>query len=89
MKKAEFEVYGFVQGVGYRYFVYRQAERLGLRGYAKNRYDGAVVVVAEGDEAKLKDLEEKLRIGPSRSHVERVVSVYSESNGVYDNFDIR
>ncbi len=89
MKKAEFEVYGFVQGVGYRYFVYRQAERLGLRGFAKNRYDGAVVVVAEGDEAKLKDLEDKLRIGPSRAHVEKVVSVYSETVGEYNDFDIR
>lgn len=89
LKKAEFEVHGFVQGVGFRYFVYREAERLGLCGYCKNRYDGAVIVVAEGDEAKLKDLEEKLKIGPSRSRVEKVTAVYSDALNEYIDFDIR
>ena len=66
-----------------------QADRTHASGDAVTRVERGGRIVAEGDEAKLKDLEEKLRIGPSRSHVERVVSVYSESNGVYDNFDIR
>ena len=46
-------VSGRVQGVGYRYFVLREAERLGLAGFARNLPDGRVEVVAEGAEEVL------------------------------------
>ena len=42
-------VHGRVQGVGYRYFVLRQAEVLGVAGFARNRADGSVEVLAEVD----------------------------------------
>ncbi len=57
-------VQGRVQGVGYRYFVLRQAEALGLAGHARNLPDGRVEVVAEGPELALAGLEERLREGP-------------------------
>jgi acylphosphatase len=62
-------VMGQVQGVGYRYFVLRQAESLGLTGFARNRPDGSVEVVAEGPEEILTQFEESLREGPSFSMV--------------------
>jgi acylphosphatase len=65
-------VSGRVQGVGYRYFVLRQADLLGVSGYARNLSDGSVEVVAEGSEAALADLEERLREGPSFAEVTRV-----------------
>lgn len=58
-------VRGRVQGVGYRYFVLRQADALGVTGYARNLPDGGVEVIAEGEEAALAALEERLREGPS------------------------
>jgi acylphosphatase len=58
-----------VQGVGYRYFVWRQADALGVGGYARNRADGSVEVVAEGSEAALADFEARLREGPSFAEV--------------------
>ena len=61
-----------MQGVGYRYFVLRHAEELGLAGYAKNQADGTVEVVAEGADAALQKLEERLNEGPSFAHVSRV-----------------
>ena len=61
-----------MQGVGYRYFVLRHAEELGLAGYAKNQADGTVEVVAEGADSALQKLEERLHEGPSFSHVSRV-----------------
>jgi acylphosphatase len=67
-----FVVVGRVQGVGYRYFVLRQAERLGVSGFARNRPDGSVEVVAEGSEEALRDLEDRLREGPSFSAVDNV-----------------
>jgi len=63
-------VNGRVQGVGYRYFVLRQAEELGVSGFARNLADGRVEVVAEADDAVIGQFEARLREGPSFSKVE-------------------
>jgi acylphosphatase len=65
---------GRVQGVGYRYFVQREADRLGVSGFVRNLADGRVEVVAEGSDEALASLEARLKEGPafsSVSHVER------------------
>jgi acylphosphatase len=67
-----FVVQGRVQGVGYRYFVLRQAGALGVTGFARNRPDGSVEVVAEGEAQALADLESRLREGPAFSEVTTV-----------------
>jgi len=60
---AEIIVNGLVQGVGYRYFVFREAQNLGLKGYVINLYTGEVLIVAEGENALVEELINKLRIG--------------------------
>lgn len=66
-------VRGYVQGVGYRYYALRQAEALGVSGFARNLADGRVEVVAEAaDEAALQAFEARLREGPSFARVEDV-----------------
>lgn len=72
MPAYRFLVQGRVQGVGYRYFAMRQAEALGLTGFARNQADGTVEVVAEGPEAPLRDFESRLREGPAFAHVDGV-----------------
>ncbi len=72
MPAYRYVVEGRVQGVGYRYFVLRQADALGVSGYARNRADGSVEVVAEGSEAAMADLEARLREGPSFAEVTNV-----------------
>jgi acylphosphatase len=62
-------VRGRVQGVGYRYFVLRQARTLELNGFVCNRADGSVEVVAEGSALSLDELEGRLRMGPASSEV--------------------
>jgi acylphosphatase len=62
-------VQGRVQGVGYRYYARRQAEALGVTGYARNRPDGTVEVVGEGDLPALQDFEARLRKGPDFASV--------------------
>jgi len=64
-------VHGRVQGVGYRYFVWRQAEALGVTGFARNRADGSVEVVAEGSEQALADLEARDGGVPRRRQLPR------------------
>jgi acylphosphatase len=87
-KRLEARVYGFVQGVGFRYFVKRNAARLGLVGYAKNLPDGSVEVVAEGDENTLYELLHYLREGNAYSHVEKVDYKIIDSIGGMVGFEI-
>jgi len=62
-------VHGRVQGVGFRWFVLRRAEALGLAGWVRNLDSGAVEIVAMGREASLDDLEAAIRKGPPGAHV--------------------
>ncbi|MBI4178031.1 acylphosphatase [bacterium] len=63
---------GRVQGVGFRWFVFHEARRLGLGGYVRNRGDGGVEVEAEGPEDALNSLEDVCRGGPPAASVERL-----------------
>lgn len=74
MATMRFVVRGRVQGVGYRYFALREAEALGVAGFARNLADGSVEVVAEADAALLRDLEARLREGPSFAEVASIES---------------
>ena len=74
-------VTGRVQGVGYRYFVLREAERLGIAGFARNLPDGRVEVVAEAAEEALTELETRLRRGPSFAAVDGVDRTSIPSRG--------
>jgi acylphosphatase len=79
-------VQGRVQGVGYRYFVLRQADALGVSGFARNLPDGAVEVLAEGSDATLADFEARLREGPAFAevtNVEREATAERRSSGFH------
>jgi acylphosphatase len=67
-----FRVRGRVQGVGFRYFVLREAEERSLTGFARNLADGSVEVIAEGPDEGVRDLEARLRVGSAFSRVEAV-----------------
>ena len=65
-------VRGRVQGVGFRFFVQDQAQKLGLTGWVRNNPDGAVEVVASGSAEQLAALHAKLRTGPRAARVDDV-----------------
>jgi acylphosphatase len=67
-----FLVRGRVQGVGYRYFVERRANELGLKGYTRNLEDGNVEVYALGLRVRVNELARELRRGPAWSDVRGV-----------------
>jgi acylphosphatase len=62
-------VKGRVQGVSFRYFVLEQADRLELRGWVRNRWNGSVEVTAEGSRQNLELLLLALRNGPPMASV--------------------
>ena len=65
-------VKGRVQGVGFRWFVQREAAEIGLRGWVRNTDAGDVEVVAAGDAEDLAELEASLRKGSRGSRVDRI-----------------
>jgi acylphosphatase len=67
-----FVVSGMVQGVGYRFFAQRAAERLGVAGYVKNLRDGCVEVYAIGTTEQLRSLRAELERGPRAAEVSTV-----------------
>jgi len=67
-----FLVRGRVQGVGYRWFVEREAHMLGISGWVRNNHDGSVEVLAQGTRDQLVGLHSRLREGPRAERVDSV-----------------
>jgi acylphosphatase len=88
-ERLEAVVRGFVQGVGFRWFVVRTATQLGLGGWTSNEPDGTVRIVAEGSPAALDSLLAALHSGPAGASVERVDSRRLPAVGGMRTFSIR
>lgn len=78
---------GKVQGVWFRASAKKQAQILGVTGWARNLTDGRVEVIACGDEQQLKQFDEWLREGPPLAHVNDYVCEDLDWKQ-YDSFDI-
>jgi acylphosphatase len=81
-------VKGLVQGVGYRYFAYRQATQLDLNGYVRNNPDSSVESYVEGPRNNIEEYLEALRRGPQMSRVTSVKVRWQEYQNRYDKFEI-
>ena len=86
---AEIVVEGRVQGVGFRDFARREAEKVGLVGYAMNLDDGTVRVVVEGARAAIDALVPALEKGPRLGRVTRVSVAWTAPRGEFTSFGIR
>ena len=73
MMVLHFLIQGRVQGVGFRWFVHREASELELRGWVRNTEDGDVEVLASGTAEDIAELRASLKKGPRGSRVDRVV----------------
>ncbi len=82
-------VRGHVQGVGFRWFVQREAARLRVDGWVSNQADGSVEVVAEGDRNVLGELLLRLWEGPSGSAVSDIETHEEPARGNLIGFVIR
>jgi acylphosphatase len=82
-------VTGHVQGVGFRWWVRRHAETLGLSGWVMNADDErSVELVAEGSTSALDELERFLERGPSGARVDAVERRREPASGEFDGFGI-
>jgi acylphosphatase len=81
-------VSGLVQGVGYRYFIYRHAVQLGLVGYVKNLFDGSVEIVVEGEKGSINALIVEAKIGPRSAHIKDIRVTWEEPKNEFYEFKI-
>jgi acylphosphatase len=88
LKQVQLVVRGRVQGVYFRASTQREARRLGLTGWVRNRSDGSVEILAEGEEDSLKDLIAWSNRGPSAARVERVDVRWRSFVGDFPDFRI-
>lgn len=81
-------VSGDVQGVFFRQFAKEKADSFDVTGYAKNLEDGTVEVVAQGDEAVLKNFLESISAGPENAQVESLNVSWGKPTEEFTQFDI-
>ena len=91
-KRLECKITGLVQGVMFRDFVKRNAQKLDLTGTVENRPDGSVFVVAEGEEDQLKKLVsifwKKPFISRMVARIENIEEWWGEATGAFPDFQI-
>jgi acylphosphatase len=80
------EVYGIVQGVFFRSGTEEKAFNLGITGWVKNRRDGSVEILAEGEKDSLEALLSWCRKGPQGSRVDRVEHSWDDFKGQFSSF---
>jgi acylphosphatase len=81
-------VSGRVQGVGFRYFVHEAATVEGASGWVRNRPDGSVELLLEGDRDAIDRLERRVRRGPAAARVEAVTVEDAMPSGRTAPFEI-
>ncbi len=89
LKRAEIIVKGLVQGVGFRYFVLRNAIKLDLTGYVQNLYSGEVLTVVEGEYAFIEELFKLIKTGPSHAQVNSYKIVWNEYKKEFKRFEVK
>ena len=81
-------IIGKVQGVGFRYFVFRQAQELGINGWVSNKSNGDVETLAQGEKADLEQFLAKVKEGTTFSRVDNVNLEWMNKGEQYFGFEI-
>jgi len=84
-----FFVRGRVQGVGFRWFVEREAHILGISGWVRNNHDGSVEVLAMGTSEQLAGLRSRLQEGPRAARVDDIEESVTDPVAGINSFQVR
>jgi len=88
-KQAHLLVHGHVQGVWFRESTRQEATRLGVTGWVRNLPEGAVEIVAVGEDDRLARLITWAHRGPQAARVDRVELVWQSPPGMFATFEVR
>ncbi len=87
-RRAHVIVEGRVQGVFFRDFTRRQAQRFGIKGWVRNLLDGKVEIMAEGEEENMKEFLKEVKKGPPLAVVENLDIDWMDFKGEFQDFRI-
>ena len=82
-------VCGDVQGVFFRSFAKKQANRFNIKGFTRNINNGEVEIIAQGKEKDLKKFTEQIKIGPKFAKIEKIDVSRETLNETIKNFEIK
>ena len=88
MRTYRYTISGRVQGVAFRHYTVREAEKWGVSGTVKNLGNGDVEVFAQGDDLAIAQFESFLHIGPRSASVDRVERKIMDDQAIFRGFDI-
>ena len=86
--RARVIIEGRVQGVFFRNHTQEMAFKLGVKGWVKNRRDGCVEAVFEGDQERVDQILQWCRRGPSGARVTKVHSTWENYTGEFEDFSV-
>jgi acylphosphatase len=89
IRRKHYLLSGRVQGVGFRYFAYRLARELGLRGWVRNLPDGRVEIEAQGEEDSLDQFLLEIKSGPQLAIVKDISIETPDNLKRYEDFSIK
>ncbi|MCL5438881.1 MAG: acylphosphatase [Patescibacteria group bacterium] len=88
MTTAHVVISGFVQGIGYRQFVRKEAEKLGLKGFVQNIEGGKVEALFQGDKKNIEKIIDECKKGPYLSEIKKVDIEWVDEMDEFPGFEI-
>jgi acylphosphatase len=88
MKGYKILLSGRVQGVGFRYFAYMNAQKYNIKGYVRNLANRDVEIVAVGKSEDLERFLQKMRVGPPAARIDNISVEELSETTIYDSFQI-
>ena len=89
MKRTHLFISGYVQGVGFRWYVQRLAQRMNLCGFVKNLRDGRVEVVVGGNDNSIEEFLKGLKESSFEDGIEEIKRIEEGYKGEYSDFSIK
>jgi acylphosphatase len=87
--RAKLIVKGMVQGVNFRYYTQREAQKRNLTGWVRNLADGSVGAVFEGEEEDVEAMIQWCHHGPPSAHVTELIVQPEEYRGEFQTFFVK
>lgn len=88
MKTYHYTISGRVQGVAFRHYTVREAEKWGIAGTVRNLWNGDVEVYAQGNDDSMAKFEQFLHVGPRSARVDKVERKALDNAEIFQGFDI-
>ncbi|MFP4482740.1 MAG: acylphosphatase [Thermovirgaceae bacterium] len=88
-KEVYVRVSGIVQGVGFRWRALQKAGELSLKGWIRNRPDGDVDALLQGDAEKIRKMIDWMEQGPPHAIVRGIEAQWKDAESLYEDFEIR